>query len=133
MVELNWFPAIFRYRMYVMPRDLLRHTVATLAYRAGRALRGAPPDFASFKASSATRTPAGILALGDRLAAGHDLIHPAEKILQGPIADAVTQTGQIAMLRRIAGAPVRGEDYFMADIVCGRVGAEQIAPKREFE
>ena len=33
--------------------DLLRHRLATLAYRAGKAVRGAPPDFASFQASPA--------------------------------------------------------------------------------
>src|SRR5258708_35805625 len=46
--------------------DLLRHTLATLAYRAGKAVRGAPPEFGSFQASPATRTPAQILAhMGD--------------------------------------------------------------------
>ena len=59
--------------------------------------------------------------------------YPAAKIFQGPIADALTHTGQISMLRRIAGAPVRGENYFKAEITAGRVGAEQAAPKREFD
>jgi hypothetical protein len=45
---------------------LLRHTVATLAYRGGKALRGAPPEFAGFRAAAQTRTPGEILAhLGD--------------------------------------------------------------------
>lgn len=156
-----------------MASDLLRHTVATLAYRAGKALRGAPSDFGSFKASPATRTPAEILAhmgdlldwalvlangkhvwhdsaplpwaeevarffralqaLDDRLASNDNLEFPAEKIFQGPLADALTHTGQIAMLRRMAGSPVRGENYFQAEIVAGRVGAEQAPAKREFE
>jgi hypothetical protein len=153
--------------------DLLRHTLATLSYRAGKALRGAPPEFASFQASLSTRTPAQILAhmgdlldwavsladgkqawhdsapllwddeiarffgalqaLDDRLASPAPLGYPAEKIFQGPIADALTHTGQISMLRRIAGAPVRGENYFKAEITAGLVGAEQAAPKREFD
>ena len=47
-------------------RQLLRHTVATVAYRAGKALRGAPELFASFKASESSRTPAQVLAhMGD--------------------------------------------------------------------
>ena len=51
----------------------------------------------------------------------------------GAIADAFTHVGQIAMLRRIAGSPIRGENYFRAEIVVGRVGPEQSAPQREFD
>jgi hypothetical protein len=56
-----------------------------------------------------------------------------EKLIQGPIADAITHVGQLAMLRRLFGAPVRGENYFLADIVAGRVGPEQSKPRREFD
>jgi hypothetical protein len=154
-------------------RELLRHTLATLAYRGGKTLRGAPPDFAEFRASGTSRTPAGILAhVGDLLAwalsiaegrqrwrdspplpwdkgarrfhtaaaaldaylaSDAPLACPPEKIFQGPIADALTHVGQIAMLRRMAGAPVRGENYFMAKIAAGAVGAEQPAPLKEFD
>jgi len=58
---------------------------------------------------------------------------PAERLFQGPIADALTHVGQLTMLRRIAGAPVRGENYAKADIVAGRLGADQAAPVREFD
>jgi hypothetical protein len=58
---------------------------------------------------------------------------PAEKLFQGPIADALTHVGQLTMLRRLAGAPIRGENYFKADIAAGRVGAEQKAAAREFD
>src|SRR5579863_5495850 len=152
--------------------DLLRHTVATLAYRAGKAIRGAPPDFAEFQAAPASRTPAQILAhMGDlfdwalsiangkeewrnanplpweqesarffaaleafdrRLASSEPLAAPAEKLFQGPIADALTHTGQLAMLRRMSGNPMRGENYFQAEIAAGRVGTEQATPRREF-
>ncbi len=152
---------------------LLRHTVATLAYRGGKALRGAPPQFGSFQASATTRTPLQILAhVGDlfdwavALADGQDVWHdspplpwdqetarffstlaafdrrlsqdsalacPAEKLFQGPVADALTHIGQIAMLRRLAGSPVPGENYYKADIVVGRVGAEQSKPSFEFD
>lgn len=45
---------------------LLRHTVATVAYRGGKTLRSAPLEFAKFKASTTSRTPAEILAhMGD--------------------------------------------------------------------
>ena len=55
-----------------------------------------------------------------------------EALFQGPIADALTHVGQIAMLRRIAGCAMKGENYYKADIVKGRVGQEQTPPKREF-
>jgi hypothetical protein len=148
---------------------LLRHTVATLAYRARKALRGAPPEFADF--TGAGRTPIQILAhMGDlfdwalgmadgrhvwhnstplawdqevarwfavleafdrRLASGTPLGVSEEQMFQGPIADALTHTGQIAMLRRLAGCKMRGENYFAADILVGRVGAEQAPPVQE--
>lgn len=153
-------------------RDLLRHTVATLAYRASKAFRGASEDFADFHASEASRTPGEILAhMGDLfdwalsiakgkqdwhdspslpwaggvkrffaaleqfdayLASGQPLAAPDRKLFQGPIADALTHVGQIAMLRRLAGSPIRGENYFRAAITAGRVGPEQPAPAREF-
>jgi hypothetical protein len=153
-------------------RELLRHALATLAYRGGKTLRGAPEEFATFQAGEKARTPGQILAhLGDLLdwalsiakgkqewhdspplawaqgsqrffaalgaldayLASSELLHaPVEKLFQGPIADSLTHVGQIAILRRLAGAPVRGENYYQADIVAGRVGPEQSAPKREF-
>src|SRR5919201_6620448 len=47
-------------------RMLLRHTVATVAYRGGKAVRGAPASFAAFSPDGSPRTPAKILAhIGD--------------------------------------------------------------------
>ena len=159
------------------PRDpaleLLRHCVATVAYRGGKALRGAPTGFAEFRAAPGSRAPLEILAhLGDlfdwalhlaegehvwqdstpiswereverfflrlqafdaRLASSRALGFPAGRLFQGPIADALTHIGQIAYLRRLAGAPVRGENYFRAEIEVGRVGDGQAAPVREFD
>ena len=154
-------------------REMLRHTVATLAYRGAKAVRGAPDSFAAFKASETTRTPAQILAhVGDLLdwalsiAKGDETWHNSEplswdkeverfhaalksfdvylasdaqleasceRLFQGPIADALTHVGQMAMLRRVAGAPMKGENYSRAKIEAGRVGAEQEVPKREFD
>jgi hypothetical protein len=152
---------------------MLRHAVATLAYRAGKALRGAPESFGDFRAGEGGRTAVQILAhMGDlfdwaltmadgkavwkdagplpwdgevsrffaalerfdaRLSSGIPPAQPATRIFQGPVADALTHTGQIAMLRRLAGATLRGENYFVADITAGRVGENQAAPKREFD
>jgi hypothetical protein len=153
-------------------RELLRHTLATLAYRAGKALRNAPDNFAEFQAGEGVRTPGQILAhLGDLLdwalsiATGQRTWHdsqplpwerevarffaalqkfddflasreplqaPIEKLFQGPVADALTHVGQLGILRRLAHAPVRGESYYDAAIEMGRVGADQVKPKREF-
>ena len=68
-----------------------------------------------------------------RLASPKPLGFSPEKLFQGPIADALTHIGQIALLRRLAGAPVRGENYFKAQISAGRVGREQAKPRAEFE
>ncbi len=153
-------------------RELLRHCIATLAYRGGKAIRGAPDGFSAFKASGTTRTPAQILAhlsdlidwalsmtkgkqewqnspptswdedtkrffaalqsFDDYLASDAPLHASAERLFQGPVADALTHVGQIAMLRGIAGSSIRAENYFKADIAAGRVGAEQKPPQREF-
>jgi hypothetical protein len=79
-----------------------------------------------------TRFFSALRSFDDYLASGEPVHAPIEKLFQGPIADALTHVGQIAMLRRMAGVPISGENYFMADMVVGRVGAEQAAPKKEF-
>ncbi len=71
--------------------------------------------------------------LDDYLATEAPLGNPAEKIFQGPIADALNHVGQIAMLRRLAGSPVRGENYFKAEIIAGRVGLQQSSERVEFD
>jgi hypothetical protein len=154
-------------------RAFLRHTVATIAYRGGKALRGAPAAFATFRAAPTTRTPIEIVAhVGDLfdwalsiaqgaerwsnaeplvwdrevarfietlqrfdayLASDAELAAPAEKIFQGAIADALTHVGQLTLLRRASGAPIRGENYARAEIVAGRVGPDQTAARREFD
>ncbi len=153
--------------------EMLRHTVATLAYRGGKALRGAPPEFAEFRAAEGTRTPGQILAhIGDlfdwalslangaqkwqdspplswdagsarffaalesfdaRLASSEPLACPPQKLFQGPVADALTHVGQIAMLRRMAGVPIKAENYFKAAVTIGIVGFQQPAPRVEFD
>ncbi len=55
-----------------------------------------------------------------------------EKLFQGPISDALTHVGQLAMMRRQAGIKMSGENYYVAEIVAGRVGPEQAIPRRVF-
>ncbi|MDE3201389.1 MAG: hypothetical protein KGN79_10770 [Acidobacteriota bacterium] len=151
-------------------RELLRHTLASLAYRATRAVENAPADFATFDACG--REPGKILAhMGDlldwalSLAKGHQQWHNSiplpwkaeverfyaalgalddylaspepvhtsiERLFQGPVADALTHVGQLAMLRRIAGCPTRGENFFVAEIASGKVGVDQAPPVKTF-
>ncbi|MEP6691865.1 MAG: hypothetical protein ABJD07_11975 [Gemmatimonadaceae bacterium] len=154
-------------------RGLLRHALATLAYRASKATRGAPPSFAALRVGDSTRTPVQVIAhMGDLMdwalsmargaQAWHDseplawdaevarlfaatsaldevLASPAplganaEKIFQGPIADALTHVGQLTMLRRLGASPVKGENYAVAAIAAGQAGATQPAPRKEFD
>jgi hypothetical protein len=152
---------------------MLRHLLATLAYRAAKVLRDAPPEFAMFSASPTARQPILIVAhLGDlmawalsladgqsvwradggpdwnasvgrffdgmkrldeRLAAGPVSEADQQKLISGPLADALTHVGQLAMLRGLAGVPIKPESYARAEIVAGRVGLDQAPPGREFE
>lgn len=75
---------------------------------------------------------AALKKFDDYLASSQTLHASSEKLLQGPIADALTHVGQIAILRRLAGEPIKAENYFQAEITAGRVGIDQAKPKREF-
>jgi hypothetical protein len=151
-------------------RELLRHTLAALAYRTTRALEGAPAEFGAF--DGAGRKPVEILAhMGDLfdwalslveglqrwkvsqpldwpaekmrffaalsafdayLASGAEMHGSMERLMQGPVADALTHVGQLAMLRRLAGCPADGENFYLAAVAVGLVGAEQPAPVKPF-
>jgi hypothetical protein len=142
--------------------QLLRHTLAALAYRAARALENAPDTFATF--DGAGRTPLQILShMGDLfdwslsmvqgnqswhnsspqgwdeekrrffttlgafdayLVSGQPIHAPLERLLQGPVADALTHVGQLAMLRRLAACPMRGENYFVAEVAVGQISPD---------
>ena len=75
---------------------------------------------------------AAVKSFDDYLASEEPLRAPMEKLFQGPIADSLTHIGQLAMLRRLAGAPIKGENYAVAEITAGRVGPDQAAPRAEF-
>ncbi len=153
--------------------QMLRHTLATVAYRARKALHDAPDGFSTFRAREDSRSGGEILShmcdlydwairlatneniwttssVGDwdgdaerffqslgrldaYLAQGNQLLCPAERLFQGPIADSLTHIGQIAMLRRLAESPVRGENYFKATITTGTTGTDQAPPVFEFD
>ncbi len=154
-------------------RDMVRHLLATMVYRATRAIQNAPVEFGVFCAREGSRTPIQILshmsdlcdwalsmargqekwrdavpqswdsevsrfyscvrALDDYLAGPSAVSCSIRRLMQGPVADAVSHVGQLAMLRRISGNPIRGENFFKADIEAGRVGPDQPAPRRQFD
>ena len=154
-------------------RDLLRHCIATLAYRAEKVLRDVPDGFGDGRLSPSTRTPLEIVShLGDlmdwaeRMAQGEYVwapepstdwaaacarffeglqaldravaeavldVYPPDVIFQGPIADALTHVGQLALMRGMTGTPIRPESYARADIEAGRVGREQSPARKEFD
>jgi hypothetical protein len=154
-------------------REMLRHALATLSYRAAKAVRGTPADITAQRVSPTSRTLAeilahmgdllewagwmargehrwvtappgvwdddvtrffaGIRALDDYIESGASLHGAEEKLFQGPIADALTHVGQITLLRRAFGSPIRGENYAKADIRRGHVEETQAAPKVEFD
>lgn len=157
----------------IQAREFLRHTIATLAYRGGKAVRGAPAGFEQYRLAGTSRTPGEVLAhicdlldwmlglLQGRhewkeapprswdadvkrffeglqrvdafLASPERLGFPPGRLFQGPVADALTHVGQIAMLRRAAGSPIRGENYFKAGIRSGDIGPAQPEPEVEFD
>ncbi len=75
----------------------------------------------------------GLAAFDSYLEGPAPLGYPAEKFIAGPIADSLTHIGQLGILRRLVGSPVRGESYARAEIVSGRVGPHQAAPALEFD
>ena len=145
--------------------------MATVAYRAAKVERFAPPGFGDFQLGKGARKPveiiahmadlfdwalrmaqgssewvqskpqawrkevarfhASLLALDQYLASDAPLSVSAEELFQGRVSDALTHIGQVAVLRRQAGAPVRSEVYAKAKIATGQVGEEQ--PKSPFE
>jgi hypothetical protein len=154
-------------------RVTLRQMAATLAYRAAKVMRDAPPEFATTSFGGTTRQPVrivahmgdlmtwgvsiakggfewkpaggadwdtevarffnGLAALDAELAADGEFAGDINKLIQGPLADALTHVGQLAMLRGMMGKPVRPESYARAVITAGRVGLDQEAPRAEFD
>ena len=86
-----------------------------------------------FERRVATAKTIEISLITEILATDRPLGCKPEKLLQGPVADGLTHVGQVMMLRRLASAPVRSENYAIAEIVPGRVTAEQAAPRFEFD
>lgn len=149
-------------------RHMLRHFLAALAYRTQKALRGAPGDFAEFKAGNDVRTPNELVrhmtsVLGyartffiggeywpeplptfrEEIERFHEMLGDLrrlldsdtpltglteEQMLQGQLSDAMTHAGQLAMLRRLHGDPVRSENFIHAAISAENLTSDQPHP-----
>jgi hypothetical protein len=143
---------------------ILRHLVATIAYRASHALRAAPEGFENVRLAEGSKTAGELvfhitqvlsfamatitgtervryqpqdwtreverfyallgqldasLAAGASMEEGMDL-----KLVQGPLADALTHVGQLLSMRRKAGAPIAPTSYLTARVEAGRTALQ---------
>lgn len=111
------------------PREIVRHVTAVTGYALSffGDPNPKPERLPSFGAELA-RFHARLGELGDRVRAGES---PAGvtffQLAQGPVADALTHVGQIAMMRRMAGSPVPGENFFLATVDGANLGVDQPA------
>ncbi|HLU83212.1 MAG TPA: VOC family protein [Trueperaceae bacterium] len=116
------------------PMELVRHMASVIGYARTFFVGGSyrPEPLATFEAEQ-ERLHTNLQDLGDVLRSSRapvgafaDLT-PA-RLLQGPLADAMTHAGQLALLRRLAGDPVPSENFVHADIDPDRVGIDQAEP-----
>lgn len=112
------------------PREVVRHMTSVLGYARTFFIGGSyrPEPLPDLDAEVA-RFHDMLGDLGRHLAEGSPLVGiTPEQLLQGPFSDAMTHAGQLAMLRRLAGAPVPPENFIVADIAADRLGQDQAAP-----
>lgn len=112
------------------PRDLVRHMASVLGYArtffVGGIYRAEPLQ--NFK-QEVERLHEHIRDLSAHLHTGTELREiTLTQLLQGPISDAMTHVGQLAMLRRLAGSPIASENFIFAEISPEVLGSNQPLP-----
>jgi hypothetical protein len=116
------------------PVEILRHMTSLMGYTRTLFLGGSypmRPDPLPTFAAEIERFHEMVGAVGELLANGTPLLEISiEQLLQGPLADTMTHVGQLAMLRRLADAPVAPENFIFARIEPERLGADQSLPAR---
>ena len=119
------------------PVEILRHMTSVLGYARTLFVGGSyprRPDPLPTFAAEIERFHETLDALSRELEAGTPLRGVSEEqLLQGPLADVMTHIGQLALLRRLAGAPVPPENFLFADVRADRLGADQPRPARPDE
>jgi hypothetical protein len=112
------------------PREILRHMTSVLGYArtffVGGTYRADPLDTLAAEEHRFHETLQELSALLKSETALRGIAE--EQLLQGPLADAMTHAGQLALLRRLAGAPVPPENFVFAAISVDRLGPDQAAP-----
>lgn len=113
------------------PTELLQHMTSLMGY-ATTLFRGGsyprrPEPLASL-AEEAARFHAMLEELSRLLTSGAPMAITNRQLLQGPLADAMTHVGQLAMLRRLAESPVAPENFIDADVRAERLGPDQPGP-----
>lgn len=113
------------------PAELVRHMASVLGYARTFFVGGRywPEPLTSFT-EEVERFHEMIGLLAQHLRNGDALLEgmTEERLLQGPFSDAMTHAGQLALLRRLAGAPVAPENFIVAEIREERLGPDQAEP-----
>ena len=112
------------------PVELVRHMTSVLGYARTFFVGGkySPEPLPDIEAEL-ERFHEVISDLAENIRSGSKFLNTTpERLLQGPLADAMTHAGQLAMLRRLAGHPVPPENFILADIDAGRLGKDQPEP-----
>lgn len=128
------FPDFSAGRKTRSPVEILRHMTSVLGYARTFFVGGSYPrhlELLPAFAAEIERFHETLDALSRELEAGTPLRGISEQqLLQGPLADAMTHIGQLALLRRLAGAPVPPENFIFADVRADRLGPDQPPPAR---
>jgi hypothetical protein len=114
------------------PQDLVRHMTSVLGYACTFFVGGTyRAELLPTLEDEMVRFHTIVAQLADHLGSGSPLEGIADaQLLQGPLADAMTHAGQIALLRRLAGSPIPPENFVYADITVERLGPDQAEPAR---
>ncbi len=113
------------------PAELVRHVTSVLGYARTFFVGGRyRPDPLPSLQAEVLRFHDMLQDLARHLEVGTPLLQDmtTERLIQGPFADAMTHAGQLAMLRRLAGAPVAPENFVLAEIDPDRLGPDQADP-----
>lgn len=112
------------------PRELVRHMTSVLGYARTYFVGGVfRPDPLPTLEAEIERFHETVADLGAHLRGGTDLRDITMlQLLQGPVSDAMTHAGQLALLRRLAGSPVASENFIFADVSSDRLGSDQPLP-----
>ena len=112
------------------PKELVWHMTGVIGY-ARTMLHGGrftPPELPTFAEEIARFHDTLASLSADFVNASLTARISDQQFLQGPLSDAMTHAGQLAMLRRLAGSPVASENFIFAEVRADNVTANQPDP-----